>query len=85
MFRTYLYSIHTWFRLAVHRCDPERRAQVNKTCASSEEIDDWLSSNLFLSQGSIQSPIMDTYSKTKITKKYFKDNWYHHPINYNTV
>jgi hypothetical protein len=33
---TYRHNIHSWVRLAVHKCDPERRAKIGKKCASDE-------------------------------------------------
>ena len=45
--KNYLYETHSWSRLAVHRCDSEKRALVNKTCASDEEINKWLSQTIY--------------------------------------
>ena len=41
------------------KCDAEKRAMVNKTCASDEEIDEFLDKNVFLTLALNQVAIMD--------------------------
>jgi hypothetical protein len=47
LFTNYNYDIHSWLRLAVHKCDPEQRAKVGKSCKSDQEIDKYFDSNLY--------------------------------------
>jgi hypothetical protein len=47
LFATYRHSIHSWIRLAVHKCDPERRALVDKKCANETEINDFFNSYIY--------------------------------------
>ena len=44
---SYRHNIHSWLRLAVHRCDPERRALEGKECASDDEINEFLFKNIY--------------------------------------
>jgi hypothetical protein len=50
MFTNYREAITSWFRVAVHRCNPERRALKGKTCASDDDINDFFSQNIFTMQ-----------------------------------
>ena len=68
---TWHHKVHTYGALEVHRCDPERRAKLNKTCASDEEVDNFLNSNTFVVQGLSQTALMDQYTSdlSKSTRK----------------
>jgi hypothetical protein len=48
MFSNWEKEKYTWFRLAVHKCDPERRALKGKTCASEDEINEYFNQYFFL-------------------------------------
>jgi hypothetical protein len=43
----YYHDEYSWFRLAVHRCDKERRALKGKSCATEDQIDKFFETNLF--------------------------------------
>jgi hypothetical protein len=47
LYATYRQDIHAWLRLAVKRCDKEERALLGKTCASDEEINDFLATTIY--------------------------------------
>jgi hypothetical protein len=50
MYTNYRETVSSWFRLAVHKCNPERRALKGKTCASEEEINEFFTQNIFAMQ-----------------------------------
>ena len=47
LYATYKHDIKSYFRLEVHRCDPERRAKVGKECASRYDINLWFSKRIY--------------------------------------
>lgn len=47
MFSDWNAPVSSWFFLAVHKCDPDRRALKGKECASDEKINDFFDENIF--------------------------------------
>ena len=71
-----LYTPKTsWFRLAMHECDSEKRAKVGKTCKSKEEIQDYFFRTILALEVLSVKPDLTTYEKTPITR-YFQDVTY---------
>ena len=82
LYQTYRANVHTWIRLAVHRCDPERRALKGKECASETAINDFFSSRVFTMQMQRQAPNLEYKENIQeFSRKYFVDTFYNHPMN----
>ena len=79
LYNTYRGDIHTWIRLSVHRCDPERRALMGKECATDDKIDEFFSKNIFNMQMSRQAPDLD-FDTREFAKRYSVDIWYSNPV-----
>jgi hypothetical protein len=47
LFTNYNYERHTWFRIALHYCDPVERATEGKSCATVEESEEYLDSHIY--------------------------------------
>ena len=85
LYGTYRHNIHSWLRLAVHRCDPERRAAVGKECADEEEINQFFFANIYTVQLQRAAPSMDAADYMDFVREYFVDINFQHPINNVTV
>jgi hypothetical protein len=64
LFANYNYDIHSWLRLAVHKCDLEAREKIGKTCKTDAEIDKYFDSNLYAGTLFQQAPDLSNEDKS---------------------
>lgn len=62
----------SWYRLALHECDPIKRRQQGKKCASKRKINDYFTETLSNIMIQTIKPDLTTYD-TKPIKKYTQD------------
>ena len=79
----YNYVNHTWFRVAVHYCNEQERAQIGKTCAPKQEIEDYL--DKFTYSLSYQQMAPDLTEFQNFSRKYYYLPIYSNPPSHETV
>lgn len=70
LYGDYYIPKNSWLRLAMHECDPTKRALLGKTCESKENIENYFQLKILNLQIESVKPDLTEYNKTPLTKYY---------------